>query len=442
MKVFLSKKCLLLWLALPVSVCAQEQAVLDLTLEKAIELALAENPTIRVAGDEIELKKIADKEAWQSLLPTADLNLTSQYAISVAQVKMGGQTFKMGQDKTNTAAGAITVSLPVYAPSVYRTMKMTKDDIKLAEEKARGSKQDLVNQVTKAYYQLMLAQDSEDVLHKSYRQAEDNYNVVNQKFRQGTVSEYDKISAEVQMRNITPSVVSAENAVRLAKLQLKVLMGVTADVDLAVDDKLENYQMEMFNRKGYGDVNDLSGNTTLRQFDLNNKLLEHTLKINKAAFLPTVGLNFNYQQQSIANRNFEFWHYNWAGSSNVALSISIPLFRAGNWTKMKTTRVQMKQLAENRLDTERQLGMQAQTYLLNMQASTEQVLSNKEAVGQAQKARDISDKRYQVGAGTMLELNSSEVALTQSQLTYCQSIYDYLTARADLEYVLGHNYNE
>ena len=81
--------------------------------------------------------------------------------------------------------------------------------------------------------------------------------------------------------------------------------------------------------------------------------------------------------------------------------------------------------------------MQAQSYLNNMSASTEQVVSNKEAVLQAEKGRTIAEKRYEVGRGTILELNSSEVALTQAQLTYNQSIYDYLVAKADFDLVMG-----
>lgn len=422
---------------LPLSMQAQEAVNLDLTLDKAIELALADNPTMKVAEEEIELKKIADKEAWQNLLPTVTGTISSQYAITVAQVKMGGQTFKMGQDKTNTMAGVLTVSIPVYAPQVYKMMKMTKDDIKLAEEKARSSKLDLVNQVTKAYYGLMLAQDSHHVLQKSMQHAEENFEIVSQKYKVGTVSEFDKISAEVQMRNIKPSVISAENAVRLAKLRLKVLMGITADVNIVINDELENYENAMFSRQTWGDPNDLSRNTDLRQMDWNKKMLEHNLKIQKTAFLPTINLTGTYQQQSIANPNFRIWDYHFSGSSNIALGITIPIYRASNFTKLKTIRVQMQQLDERRINTERQLNMQAHTYLNNMQASTEQVNSNKEAMAQAQKARDISEKRYQVGGGTMLELNSSEVALTQSALTYCQSIYDYLIAKSDLDYVLG-----
>ena len=84
--------------------------------------------------------------------------------------------------------------------------------------------------------------------------------------------------------------------------------------------------------------------------------------------------------------------------------------------------------------------MQVTSYLDNMTASTEQVISNREAVVQAEKGRLIAEKRYEVGKGTILELNNSEVALTQAQLTYNQSIYDYLTAKADLDKVLGRDY--
>ena len=56
---------------------------------------------------------------------------------------------------------------------------------------------------------------------------------------------------------------------------------------------------------------------------------------------------------------------------------------------------------------------------------------------QSEKAVLIAGKRYDVGKGTVLELNSSQVSLTQAQLTYNQSIYDYLIAKADLDKVLG-----
>lgn len=413
------------------------QNTLTLTLDKALEIALDENPTIKVAAEEIALKKVASKEAWQSLLPEASLNGSLDHTIKAAEMKLNDMSFKMGQDGTNTANAGLSINLPLFAPAVYRAMSMTKTDIELAVEKSRASELDLINQVTKAYYQLMLAQDSYEVLQGSYKLAEDNFNVVNAKYQQGAVSEFDKISAEVQMRSIKPNVISAVNAVTLAKLQLKVLMGITADVDIKTDDNLTNYESMLFANQLKEEDMSLENNTTMKQFELNMKLLEKNVKSLKTNFMPTLSMSFSYQYQSLYNPNINFFDYTWSNSSSLMFNLSIPLYRASNFTKVKSARIQMCQLDWNRIDTERKLNMQVVSYRNNMTASSEQVVSNKENVMQAEKAVQIAGKRYEVGKGTVLELNSSQVSLTQAQLTYNQSIYDYLVAKADLDQVLG-----
>ena len=413
------------------------QNTLTLTLDKALEIALDENPTIKVAAEEIALKKVASKEAWQSLLPEASLNGSLDHTIKAAEMKLNDMSFKMGQDGTNTANAGLSINLPLFAPAVYRAMSMTKTDIELAVEKSRASELDLINQVTKAYYQLMLAQDSYEVLQGSYKLAEDNFNVVNAKYQQGAVSEFDKISAEVQMRSIKPNVISAVNAVTLAKLQLKVLMGITADVDIKTDDNLTNYESMLFANQLKEEDMSLENNTTMKQFELNMKLLEKNVKSLKTNFMPTLSMSFSYQYQSLYNPNINFFDYTWSNSSSLMFNLSIPLYRASNFTKVKSARIQMRQLDWNRIDTERKLNMQVVSYRNNMTASSEQVVSNKENVMQAEKAVQIAGKRYEVCKGTVLELNSSQVSLTQAQLTYNQSIYDYLVAKADLDQVLG-----
>ena len=368
---------------------------------------------------------------------TRSLNGSLDHTIKAAEMKLNDMSFKMGQDGTNTANAGLSINLPLFAPAVYRAMSMTKTDIELAVEKSRASELDLINQVTKAYYQLMLAQDSYEVLQGSYKLAEDNFNVVNAKYQQGAVSEFDKISAEVQMRSIKPNVISAVNAVTLAKLQLKVLMGITADVDIKTDDNLTNYESMLFANQLKEEDMSLENNTTMKQFELNMKLLEKNVKSLKTNFMPTLSMSFSYQYQSLYNPNINFFDYTWSNSSSLMFNLSIPLYRASNFTKVKSARIQMRQLDWNRIDTERKLNMQVVSYRNNMTASSEQVVSNKENVMQAEKAVQIAGKRYEVGKGTVLELNSSQVSLTQAQLTYNQSIYDYLVAKADLDQVLG-----
>lgn len=420
--------------------CAQEQTApetLDLTLDEAIRIALCESPTIRVADQQIELKKISKDESWQALLPTADFSGTVQYTVLAAVMKLNDMEFKMGKDNTSTWNGQFQVSLPIFAPTVYATINMTTTDLENAVEQSRSSRMDLVNQVTKAYYQVILAQDSYDVLCRSYEQAKKNFDVVNSLYELGGTSEYDKISAEVQMRSINPTVIQAKNAVTLAKLQLMVLMGVASDIDINVEGSLEDYEDMLYTDVVNAGNYSLENNTSLRQLRNNETLLNQTLKVQKMNFLPTMALSGSYSFQSLYNDNFKIADYTWAKSSSVVLSLSIPIFRMGNFTKLKSTKLQISQLAENRTNAERQIKMQVRSYLDNMQANADQVASNHEAIQQAEKGREIAQKRYEIGKGTILELNNSEVSLTQAKLTYSQSIYNYLAAKADLDLVLG-----
>lgn len=416
---------------------AMAQEKMKLTLDQAIEIALSDNPTIRVAEEEIQLKKISDKETVLSLLPEATLSGAYTRTIKKQTMVMNGMKFQVGIP--NSYQGGLSVSLPVFAPALYKSMKLTKTDVELALEKARSSKQDLVNQVTKAYYQMLLAQDSYAVLEKSYAQAEANFNIVKAKFDQGKVSEYDKISAEVQMRNLQPSVISARNAVDLSKLQLQVLMNLDPETDFELAGNLKDYEENVFAGVLTADTNSLKNNSTLLQLDMSTKMLQQTLSLNKQNFAPMVALQFNYMYTCMAE-DFKFKEYNWTPYSNVSLSVSIPLFKYSNFSTVKKTNIQISQLMQNRDYTARQLAMQQQSYLNSMAASAEQVSSNKEAITQAEKGRSIAEKLYEVGRGTVLELNSAEVALTQAQLTYAQSIFDYLTAKADLDKLQGKEY--
>ena len=417
---------------------AQEAAgQVKITLDDALMIALSDNPTIKVAEQQIEVKKVSKNEAWQALLPSADFSGSVQYTLLAPVMKLNGMEFKMGADETSTWNGQFQVSLPLFAPTVYATINLTKSDLDNAVEQSRSSKLDLVNQVTKAYYQVILAQDSYDVLCKSLEQAQKNFDVVKSLYELGGTSEYDKISAEVQLRSLNPTVIQARNAVTLSKLQLKVLMGLDPEYEIVIEGSLEDYEDLLYNEALSAGSFSLENNTNMRQLKMNETMLNQTLRVQKMNFMPTLALAGTYQLQSMQNTDWNIGNYNWVKSSSIVLSLSVPIFRMGNFTKIRSTKLQISQLKENIDYTEKQLSIQARSYIDNMKANAEQVASNHEAIEQAEKGREIASKRYEIGKGTILELNNSEVSLTQAKLTYSQSIYNYLAAKADLDKVLG-----
>ena len=245
----------------------------------------------------------------------------------------------------------------------------------------------------------------------------------------------------MQLRSLNPTVIQARNAVTLAKLQLMVLMGIDPETEIVIEGSLEDYEDQLYEEALTAGDFSLENNTNMRQLKINETMLNQTLRVQKMNFLPTLALSGSYAFQSLYNKDWNVGEYEWAKSSSIVLSLSVPIFRMGNFTKLRSTKLQISQLSENIGYTEKQLNMQVRSYVDNMKANAEQVASNHEAIEQAEKGREIASKRYEIGKGTILELNNSEVSLTQAKLTYSQSIYNYLAAKADLDKVLGNEDN-
>lgn len=415
---------------------------LALSLREAVAIALEKNPTIIIAGKEVEIRKQEKKTALWNLLPEASIDgsYTRTIKKQTISVDIGDQiqTFKTGMKHSYNAA--FNINIPIFAPALYKTMNITKRDVNLAVERARSSKIDLINEVVKAYFQILLSQDSYNVLKQSLKQAEENLKIVSSKYQFGKVSEYDQIRAEVQMRNLTPSVIAAQNTVRLAKIQLKVLLGISSPANVIINDSLKAYRLMVADNYLVDQyVIDLTNNSDLRQLDLSEDILKSTVKLQRTNYLPILSLGYNYSYMSFSNRD-NLFRYDWYPSSSIGVRLSVPLFRGSNMTRVKQSKIELAKMFYIKSHTERQLKLLASSYLDNMSASSEQLSSNEVNVKQALKGREIARKMYEVGKGTILELNDSEVALVQAELAFNQAIYDFLVAKSDYTRVIGTNF--
>jgi outer membrane protein TolC len=418
------------------------QDTLKVSLSKALEIAMSESPTIKVANKEIERVDYSKKERLSGLFPNISASGAYQRTLKKQKVfftipgmPANPDGFEMGQD--NTFNAGISASLPIIAPTLWATIEMSEIDAQLAIENARSSKQALINQVTKAYYGVLMAQDSYNVFKKSFDNTKDNARIIEDKYKQGTVSEFEWIRADVQVRNAQSNLVSAQSAVNMSKLQLKLLMGMDMQTELKVEGSLADFEANMYGDALAIDTTTLKSNSDLIQFDLKAKQLDHTLKIQKAQWWPTLAASFNYQYMSMGNDPFSL-AYKWFPYSTAGLSLSIPIFQGGARVfKQKQLSIQIDELKSQRDNLRHTLELQTMTFLDNIKKAIEKIASNKEGLRQAEKAVTISEKRYEVGSGTYLDITNSQLAYIQAGLSYNQSIYDYLSAKSDLEKLLG-----
>ncbi len=457
------------------------QDSLRLTLDKAIEIAMSENPTIKVADLEIEKKKYTKKIAQAPLYPQIDA--VGQYTRTIQkQVMYMDGAFDMtetlapmfaGMEKTfikdvpgytpgdlstaiaqefanqpdtsgdgitvgrdNNWSGGFTLNWPVIIPTLWKSIQISSLDVELAVESARSSKINMSNDVKKAFYTVLLAQDSYDVFKQSYDNAVLNYNDIKNKFDQGVVAEFDLVRADVRVKNVKPNLIQAQNVLNLSTLSLKALMGMDMDTPIKAEGSLKNYEEVLYSDVISADTS-LANNSNLKQFDIQTEQLQKSLELYKAQYWPTVSVSGNYMYMSM-NNDFRFSDYRWNPTSSVGLTVSIPIFNGfKKQSEIRQTKVSLEQMKWQREDIVRNLTLAVKNSVSSMTNFVEQVFSTRDAVKQAQKGYEISQKRYDTGMGTLLELNDAELALTQTSLSYNQAIYNYLAAKSDLAKTLG-----
>ncbi len=417
---------------------AQTQDSVHINLNKAIEIALSESPTMRIADRDIQVKQVYKKEQIAALFP--DVSLAANYNRTLLKqqmsMDMGGQTMNIKVGRDNTYSAGVNLSLPIVAPALWSNLKLSSMDIEMAMESARSSKLELINQVKQAYYTYLLAKQSYEVLQSSYAHLEESNKIVTNSFNQGLVSEFEKLRSDVALQNQRPQVSSAAKGVRLAGMRLKVLLGMDVNEPVIFDGQLSDYEQTVLNATVPTESElSLSSNTTLRQLDLGIDQLEQSKKIIRGSAMPMLALAGAFQYSGMGDDGTKFSNYPY---SYVALSLQVPII---SWIstsyKLKQSSLNIESMHDQRLDVERNLRLGVQSCLNDIQQAIEDIASDSETMRQAQKAYDIARKQYEVGMNTWLDLTTAELTLTTSQLTYCQSIYNYLTAKASLDATLG-----
>ena len=340
----------------------------------------------------------------------------------------------MGRDNTHNAG--FSASMPLVSVALWKSIKLSDNQILQNIEASRTSRISLINQVKNAYYALLLAYDSHAVLVENHATAKVNADIYEKKFKNGTASEFDVLRSSVAVKNIEPSIIEAENSIRSLELQLKVLMGMDVNHNIKPNTSLSEFKDTM-----YADVmtmgNDLSMNADLRKLDLQTDYLKKALDVQKASWLPTLSASIGYNWYSMSNGS-PFKNFTWSPNSSVGLSLSWTLFNGGQrYYKQKQAELSYKEMAWQRDNLSRTLEMQRQIQLDNIQKNVKQIETCTASVEQAVKANQIQEKSFKIGASTYLDLRDSEDALMSSKLAYYQAIYNYLVAKSDLELLLG-----
>lgn len=419
---------------------AQSPAVI--TLEQALEIALSENVSVKVADREIERTRYSKKGTYAALFPQIDASGSYQRTLKKQKmyVDIPGMEDGMEVGRWNNWSGGVSVAMPLVNAQLWESLRISGQDVELAVEKARSSRLDMVTQVKEAFYAVLLAKELENVYTQVYLNAKANLEKTQKKYNVQKASEMDLVRSKANLASSLPNLYDSENAVDLALWQLKAIMGVNLEENIDVAGTLEDYASQLKMDSSVSESSPLDRNTTLRQLAMQSEQLAAAVKAQQYAYIPSLSLGFNFQMSATQNE-FNFNEYKWTPYSMVGLSLNIPIFSGGKrLASVKQSKIQLEEFQLQQQDAERQLRIALRQAIRTMDTNINTYNAALDALITSQKAFDIAQKSYDVGRSTLTDLNDAQLVLVQTQLSVSQSIYSFLVAKAGLEKILGQDF--
>ncbi|HND77928.1 MAG TPA: TolC family protein, partial [bacterium] len=290
--------------------------------------------------------------------------------------------------------------------------------------------------VKKVFYQVLLARQVYETTKASLINAENNFNNVRILNKQGIVSDYDMIRAEVQVENLRPSVISAEQQALVVTNALKVQLGMDATDPLHIRGELTPVPIDS---SWLDEQRAVTQNAGLEALRLQQDLNAAVSSIRLAEYMPTLAAFGTYQWQAQKN-TMDFGGKDFISTSQVGFTLSLNLFNGFQTTaRLAQSRADERKAEQQLRYTRENIRSQMQSIRLRLDEARKRMASQNRTVELAEKSYKIATTRYATGSGTQLEVNDADVALLQARLNRIHAIYDYLVTCVDLEEMISYH---
>ena len=411
---------------------------MDLTVDQAIQLALANNPAHQASQQEVRQYRYRLMQAF-GFLPEATLSgakILDQklMTIEIPSFVPGGEPTKASLRFQLDYSFSFQITQPVFTGGkIFWNYKNAEIDLRLAKEREKESRADTVLNVRKAFYNIQILQELLKAHQEALALAEGNDANVKNSYDRGMASQYDLLRAELAMRAAKPDVLRVDNLLQTSRLGLNLMLGLSDGQEVRLQGEL-----------GYKAVQpelaallqgSLQKRSELKQLRMEKQKVDNLLKITWAQYVPNFSLIASYSYQSDL---FKLRKDNWQDYYSISLGMSWPIFtglkRSAQVGEMHVLRrimdLNVRQLNDaTRLEVESQYRTVHQEY--------ENILMGEKNVESAREGARIAELSYKEGMITILELNSSYNELTRAKVNYLQALYNYNIAIAELEKLTG-----
>jgi len=442
------------------------------TLEQCIQYALENSYTIKNAAIDNQIANARVKETRGIGLPQVDAsigiqhnqklrrffgrNTTDSTEFSFFQNIPGAQDGDIvaGQNFFQLKSGGdagVTISQLLFNGSYLVGLQAANAYRDLSIKKERQTKEDVVAQVTKAFYTALVNSERIKLFDNNIGRIDSLLRTTKALLQNGFVESIDVDRIQVTLNNLKTEREKFRNLQELSVDLLKFQMNFPMNGDLSLSGSLEEISIpenaaEYENGWDFTKRSDyelLMANRRLQMLDLRNKYAEGMPSLVAFANLgyatqsATVSGLFKTESSGVEENEF-FGPDKWYSYSTFGVSLNIPIFSG----LQRTYRVQQSRLALSQIENSSKLlrsGIELETKSSAriFENSLKTLVSQKENMQLAENVARVTKIKYEQGVGSNLEVIDAESSLKEAQINYYNALYDALVAKVDLDKAYG-----
>ncbi|CAN5140395.1 TolC family protein [soil metagenome] len=420
---------------------AQEPAAaappVRLSVAEAVERALESNEQTRIARAGVDRTRGLAREAFSRALPSIDgsYRLAHNLQRPVIFFNQGGETQQISIGEDNEHDFSLSVEQPIFDRSLGAAVSAARHGEAASEAGYERALSDVAFQTRVAYYNILLARAGVEARRGAIQLAEDRLQQVELFLDVGTASEFDQLTARVDLENERPALIRAENEANLASNALKRVAGLPLDAPIELTDTLA-YEpvaiaLEEAVQRALADRSDLEAQSQIVE------LREELVNVVRAEAYPSLSFQFDLSRRA-SSVEFSPEDSDFSQSASAALALDIPIFD-GRRTQGLTlqARADFVEAQERYRALERDVRLGVLDAWQSVEAAAQAVEATRATEDQARRAYEIALVRFRNGLSTQLELDESEQSLVEADLNAAAALYDHMVARARLRNAMG-----
>lgn len=432
------------------------------TLEEAIQVALENNPDVRIAQMDITKANAAVSEAFGYALPIVDVSANFSHFLETPKMpfpdfealltnSVYATLFKenvIPEDNSkflpmenilqsftpaNNFQATAQLTQIIFNSTVFQGIGASQIYLELSEFALKAKKSKIILDVTKAFNQVLVTRETYEIMSARLLNAQENLDMLSSLHKEGLASDFDKMQAEVQVENIKPVLMEIQDGLSAAIDGLKMTIGLDPNTEIEIrgELKFEVSDIPTFER-AFEEA--LDNNHDLNTFKQKQRVDYALIEIDRSEYWPTIAAFGSYSYNGTAD-DFDFMTYNQA---LVGLSFSMNLFQ-GNRTsrKVQQSKIAYDQTTIQINQMEDAIKVQLRIIINELNRVKSSIHVQSRNVELAQKTYDLAVINFKEGTGTQLQIKNADVELSTAKLNRLSTIFQYISAKAEFDHLMG-----